>query len=231
MKVHKKISTKVLLVFLAASVLVLVAGLAVLGIDYNKYRSYQNSQFFGSKDVYAQHQPLYFDNLKFTVTELEHKNYDYQTSAGCMKLAEEAGALMRANRFVKTSEWEIKSFQSEHCSEMADLYENKKMLIVHYFVENTGNTPLDISPYTIKVYGDEKAESTKSENKITTLLANQTRYDAFVIHHLGINEDGPFALIISKDGKQKQIQLNLPEIAPFCDLEVCKQQVYDRKYQ
>lgn len=219
---------KTLLVFLVILLLILVAGSVLLGVDYNKYRNYQDSRFFGSKDVYAQHQPLYFDDLKLTVTEVEHKHYDYQTSEGCMELSKEAGALMRENGFVKTPEWELKSSQSERCSDMADLYENKKMLIVHYFIENTSDKPLDVSPYTVKVHGNERTESTESENKITTLLANQSRYNSFVIHHLAIDNSGPFALIVSRDGKQKQIKLTLPEIKPFCDLEICKQEVYDR---
>lgn len=228
---RKKRNFKKLLLIIGAAVLVLlVLVLIILGVDYKKYSDFQRSSFFGSKDVYSQKQSLYFDDLTVTVTEVEHKAYDYQTSAGCMKLAEEGGALMRANNFVKTPEWEAISFKLEHCNEMSDLYENKKMLIVHYFVENASGSPLDLSPYTIKIYGDEKTESTESENKITTLFAGQSRYDSFVVHHLGKNKNGPFALIVSKDGRQKQIQLELPKMIPFCTAPQCDKQVYDRTY-
>lgn len=224
---HKKL---ILASVIAVTGIALLAIGGFIGLDYQKFSNHQQSKFFGSKDVYVQGQPLYFDDIKITVTEVEHKNYSYQTNDGCSKLAEKGGALMRANGFVKTPEWEVLSFQLEHCQELADLYENKKMLIVHYFVENTSSQPLDISAYNIKIFGDEKTESTKSENKITTLLANQSRYDSFVIHHLGIDKEGPFALIVSKDGKQKQIQLDLPKIAPFCDLPACKQEAYQDRY-
>lgn len=219
---------KTLLGILSITTLLLVAGLVILVFDYSKYRNSQNSTFFGSKDAYAQNQSLYFDDLKVTVSEVEHKRYDYQTSDSCMKIGQEAGDIYSANGFVETPEWELKVSQSNRCLDMAQLYENNKMLVVHYFVENTSSQPLGISPYTIKVYGDKTTESAKSENKITTLLANQSRYDSFVIHHLGLDKNGPFALIVSKDGKQKQIQLDLPEIEPFCDSEACKQEVYRR---
>lgn len=229
-KRHKRKSRKLLLITSGVISLLLIAVLIIFGTDYKKYNDFQESNFFGSKDVYSQDQSLFFDNLKVTVTEVEHKAYDYQTIAGCMKLSEKAGALIRANNFVKTPEWETLSFQSGHCMDLADLYENKKILIVHYFLENTSDSPLDLSSYTIKIYGDEKTESTKSENKIISLLAGQSRYDSFVVHHLDKDKNGPFALIVTKDGKQKQIQLELPKLAPFCDASQCNKQVYDRTF-
>lgn len=226
----KKSKKKVIIILVGIIAVLLVPALTVLGVDYGKYSDFQKSNFFGSKDVYSQNQSLYFDDLKVTVTEVEHKAYDYQTTSGCMKLAEQAGALMRANNFTKTPEWDVLSFQADHCRDLADLYENKKMLVVHYFVENTSASPLDLSSYGIKIYGDEKTESTESENKITTLFASQSRYDSFVVHHLGKDKNGPFALIVSRNGKQKQIQVELPEMAPFCTASQCDKQVYDREF-
>lgn len=222
--VNSKKLTKILTISL---VLVLVGGGIVTGFDYHIYSSHQQSRLFGSKDVYAQDQSLYFDDIKITVSEVEHKNYSYQTYESCEKISKQAGDIMRSNGFVETPEWSVKSMQSSRCLEMAELYNNKKMVVIHYFVENLHDRPLDTSKYTIKAYGDEEAESTESEEKSSTLLAGQSQYNAFVIHHVDIKNDGPFALLVSKNGKQKQIQLTLPDIKPFCDLEACEKENYD----
>lgn len=216
--------TKIIVIVL---VVILIAGGLIAGLDYSKYSSHQQSQFFGSKDVYAQDQSLYFDDIKVTVSEVEHMNYSYQTYETCSKISEQAGALMRANDFVKTADWEIKSMHSSHCLELAELYNNKKMVVIHYFVENLQDRPLDISEYSITAHGDEKADSTEPEQKSKTLLASQSQYNAFVIHHVDIKNNGPFALLVSRNGKQKQIQLTLPNIKPFCDSDACQKETYD----
>lgn len=225
MKIKKRKRNKIIVFFIIA---IVIAILVTVGLDYNKYNNFKESILFGSKDVYSQDQPLYFEDLKITITRVKNTAYDYQTYYGCYKIAEQAGTLLKSNNFVETPEWHALSNKSSNCIDQANSYQNKKIFIVNYSIKNTSNKPLDISTYKMKIYGDEETESVRPKNKITTLFAGQSRNNSFDIYGLDKKKDGPFAFIVSQHGKQKQILLKLPKLTPFCTNEQCDKQVYDR---
>ncbi len=191
-------------------VMLLISGAYII-LDYQKFRSFRQSNLFGSKDVYNQKQSLYFDDIKVTVSNVEHKeivpkitlescntnNFKYLGYDGIFGNSEE---IVDSNILA----------QSQTCMDAYYLRQDYKNIIVHYFIENLQKQPASIGSYTARIEGSNNIQGNNPYPKITDLLASQSRYSNFVLV-VPMDADN-LALVITKNGKQKQINLVLPVI-------------------
>jgi hypothetical protein len=205
---------KLLKFALLISGFVLLIGLVVVGLDFNKFRSYQNSKFFGSKDSYSQNQSLYFDDIKVTVTKVEH------TNKWVIATSEQECNKLYPVKMVESSYASIFGGTNRHfdandsgrvdCIKALVPWRTRKNLVVHYFIENLKNEPISIGEFSARIDGSDDIQNNTPNPKITNLLAHQSRYANFWVDvPMGAND---FALVITKNGQQKQIRLNLPKI-------------------
>ena len=96
------------------------------------------------------------------------------------------------------------------CAQAAARFTGMKNVVVHYFVENLTNRPMSIRDYSFRIDGSEIQEGNIPNPQINDLLARQSRYSNFALTVPKDSQD--FALIVSKKGKQKQINLDLPAL-------------------
>ncbi len=188
-----------------ASLLVLTIG--YVGLDYYQYNNFKQSSLFGSKDVYKQSQSLYFDDIKVTVSEVQNKEISPKRLASdCDKID-----IKDIPPISISYNHPISNFNAWNlCAQTAARFADMKNVIVHYFIENMTNRPMSIRDYSFRIDGSEIQESVTPNTQINDLLARQSRYSNFTLTVPKDSQD--FALIVSKKGKQKQINLDLPAL-------------------
>lgn len=185
-------------------VLTIGVGLFVYS-DKKRYDSGQQSKFFGSKDVYAQNESLYFDDIKVTVSEVEHKRISDIERDSC---AVSKFKNMGFGNF-EVSQESAEELSSE-CMTRYNKNQNYKKLVVHLFFENISNKPISLKDYSFKIEGSEDIEGNNLNPSMEGLLAEQSQYGNFDLI-VPMSSD-VFALTVEKLGQKKQINLSLPEI-------------------
>lgn len=200
--------------FIAVLTLTVFVGVYV-AFDYVQYNSFKQSRFFGSKDSYSQSQSLYFDDIKVTVSEVEHtKKWVIADNV------EECNTIFPP-KFVQSEfaryfggldgSYDVNATGRENCIEALDERQSRKNLVVHYFIENLNSNPVDLGDYFFRIGGSEDIDNIGyTSPNIEDLLANQSRYTNIWVEVP--REANDFALIVSKYDEQKQIQLELPEL-------------------
>lgn len=207
---------KILRLTALCSVFALLVMIVLLAIDYKNYKDLMPSRFFGSQDSYSQNQSLYFDDIKVTVSEIEHtRKWVMATSAEeCNTVYPPKLVKLESNIFFTDLDGDgfedVNSYGRRDCIEALDIWKSKKNVVVHYFIENLRSEPISISSYSAKIEGAEGIKDNKPNPRIAVLLANQSRYANFWVE-APINAND-LALVISKDGKKKQIRLTMPDL-------------------
>lgn len=187
-----------------------------LFIDYNNYKIGSRSLLFGTKDTYSQEQTLHFDNLDLFVTEVERRDYKPVDPIDCERLPEKPRDYRPDTDlpgFTEPQKWRDDCFSvydngnnyEEHVRS-----KDKINLLVHFFYGNRSDKVIDLNEYGIEAVAN--TDITYKDKKIIKgdMLAQSEEYGVF---SLDIDKDykGPFNLVVTKDGKKKNIELIIPQ--------------------
>ncbi len=170
------------------SLLIIVLGI-LASFDFLDYKHGNRSHLFGTLDTYTQNQTLKFSDFDIWVTEVERWDY-------CGKNIADFDSSAYVSIFSNSTAW-------------PSGIEPKKNLAIHFFYKNVSTKVVSLNGYRFK-----PVASSKIYEKDRNIIGGDVLPDASIYGDIsfGITKDyyGPLSLVITKDGKKKNIQLSIP---------------------
>lgn len=216
-KIFKILSISILAVLV-------VAGLLAT-IDFTRYRLGERSVLFGTMDTYSQSQELKIEDLNVRVLDVTLREYTKPKApdeSRCKGLPHYVSTGDR--HFVPEYRKYIASYEACSASlsndkatydKQNDHYQTKNEIIVKFNYANISDKLIDLRDYKLRlianspleVYGKSKANCTGIAKNLFLKGYTEERCFAFDIDK-GYN--GPLVLRVSKDAKEKIINLDFP---------------------
>lgn len=197
-------------------VIVIIAGL-IIGFDYKTYKDGNRSYLFGTLNSYNQNQTLRFGDLDLKVSNVELKLYPKPTKpiqSDCSGLVD--------RMTIRGEQVETPTVAQYACEQelikypiVLSHYESKNELTIKFEYSNIADQPLNLTDFKIKAIANTSLDpyispvTACSGMRQAVFLKGNTETECISMD-VDKGYTGPLALSVTRDGKEKNIQLAIP---------------------
>jgi len=215
MKHNKKLHKTLKIISIALSLIILIV-ILITGIDYTYYKLGNRSFIFNTLDNYRQDQILKFGNLDLKVNEVILKAYPeptapIQTDCSLISESTEEGFWNGLSKY--RCEYALSKYPEDFSH-----YKAKSELIVEFEYSNISDQPINLADYSVKLIANTSLEIygspvTKCTGMSKLVFLNGYTEKECLSMDIDKGYNGPLALSVTRGGKEKIINLTIPETA------------------
>lgn len=209
-------------------VAIIIASGLIISFDYLNYRNGNRSMLFGTLDAYSQEQTLKLDKLDFKVNDVSLNNISKPTVVPTAPVQTDCSNVTRS--FIKDTNtgllfspytrctWALSSYEYDlaQYNEQLKRANDKLELIVEFQYTNISTKPANLKDYSVKLIANTTlGEYSEGSKACTGIAKNESFLSNYVekeclLRTVDKGYSGPLAFSVTKNGKEKIINLKIP---------------------
>jgi hypothetical protein len=208
--------------FLIITVLLILAAVLIVGIlvgfDYLNYKSGNRTVLFGTLDGYSRSQTLRYGNLDLKVNSVMLNSYPEPTLS--LRNCDGLSTVQSVGRLFTWSPYsqcvDMNSANTDYYNTEKSHHNSKNEISVQFEYSNISDKPINLSDYKVKLVANTALGDYSSPLKSCSGMASNNSFlkgyveKECLVKDLDKGYNGPLAFSVTKGGKEKIINLSIP---------------------